>query len=46
MALAADGRVAGRSTPAVEGGKIRVEVPSLGGTHWYVLKSKGGPASP
>ena len=46
MALAADGRVAGRSTPRVEGGAIRFDVPSLGGTHWYVLKSKGGASKP
>lgn len=46
MALAADGRVAGRSTPTFEGGAIRIEVPALGGTHWYVLKSKGAASTP
>lgn len=46
MALAADGRVAGRSTPPVQDGTIRFDVPSHGGTHWYVLKSKGGASAP
>lgn len=46
MALGADGRVAGRSTPKVEGGKVRIDVPSLGGTHWYVLKAKSGGSTP
>jgi len=39
LALAADGRVAARSKPRSAGGRLTIDLPAAGGTHWYVLKA-------
>ncbi len=37
LSLAADGKIAGRTTPTKQGDSIEITLPSRGGTHWYVL---------
>jgi hypothetical protein len=39
LALGKDGRVVGRSKPRREGDVLTIQLPTGGGTHWYVLKS-------
>ncbi len=40
MALAADGKIIGRSTPKSAQGALTFKIPTGGGTHWFVLKSE------
>ena len=40
LALGPDGKTASRSTPAVDGDALTIQLPSGRGTHWYILKNK------
>ncbi|MDG3005042.1 cellulase family glycosylhydrolase [Paludisphaera mucosa] len=46
LALAPDGRIAGRSRPRTLDGALRIILPDAGGTHWYVLKPRAPDAAP
>jgi hypothetical protein len=46
LALGPDGRVVGRTSPAVEQGSLTVRLPSGRGTHWYVLKARSPAKNP
>ena len=39
LALRSDGRVIDRSEPALERETLTIRLPTVRGTHWYVLKS-------
>ena len=45
LSLGADGKVAGRTTPAAVQAGLSIRLPAGHGTHWYVLKSRS-PARP
>jgi hypothetical protein len=45
LALGRDGRVAGRPPLERQGDVLTFEIPTRGGTHWYVLKAPRGPAA-
>ena len=39
LALGCDGRIVGRHTPERDHDLLTLQLPALGGTHWYVLKA-------
>ena len=42
LALGMNGRVVGRSTPKMGKDGLVIHIPGGRGTHWFVLKSRGG----
>ena len=46
LALGPDGKIASRSTPAVAGDALTIQLPAGRGTHWYILKNKPPAAQP
>jgi hypothetical protein len=46
LSMTADGRVASRPHVEYRDGTLTIEIPAAGGTHWYVLRSRGGVTAP
>ncbi|WP_165070101.1 glycosyl hydrolase family 5 [Paludisphaera rhizosphaerae] len=46
LALASDGRIAGRLQPKHADGAVRIELPAARGSHWYVLRAPGAKPGP
>jgi hypothetical protein len=46
LALGADGRVVGRTTPSSQQDALNIRLPASHGTHWYVLRTRQTPQAP